>query len=197
MALTPSTMPELGMIAPDFTLSRASGSPVSLDEVATGPDGVARPFLVQFICNHCPFVVHLADALADFGREYQANGLGIVAINSNDPVGYPADSPERMVEEARARGYTFPYLFDADQSRAKAYGAACTPDFFLFDANRLLVYRGQFDASRPNNGKPVTGSDLRRAADAVLAGEPAVSHQTPSVGCNIKWMAGNAPEYFG
>ena len=196
MALTPSTMPDLGMLAPEFSLPDTQGRAVSLDDVA-GPQGSGRPFLVQFICNHCPFVVHLADALADFGRDYKQQGLGIVAINANDAIAYPADSPAMMVEETNRRGYTFPYLFDADQSVAKAYGAACTPDFFLFDADRTLVYRGQFDNSRPSNGQPVSGADLRRAADAVLAGDSAAAEQHPSVGCNIKWMRGNAPDYFG
>lgn len=189
-------MPDLGILAPEFLLPDTQGKAISLDDIA-GPKGAGRPFLVQFICNHCPFVVHLADALAEFGRDYQEQGLGVVAINANDAIAYPADSPAMMVEEAKRRGYTFPYLFDADQSVAKAYGAACTPDFFLFGADRTLVYRGQFDDSRPSNGRPVSGVDLRRAADAVLAGAPLASEQHPSVGCNIKWTRGNAPDYFG
>lgn len=198
MVLTPSTMPTLGMSAPDFALTDpSSGQTVTLDEIATGPDGQPRAFLVQFICNHCPYVIHLADGLSEFGREYMAKGLGVVAINANDPGSHPADAPDRMVEEAASRRYAFPYLFDAEQTVAQAYRAACTPDFFLFDADRTLVYRGQFDDSRPRNGAPVTGADLRAAADAVLAGEAVSTTQAPSIGCNIKWRAGNAPEYFG
>lgn len=198
MVLTPSTMPSLGMTAPDFALTDPStGQTVTLDEIATGPDGEPRPFLVQFICNHCPYVVHLADGISQFGRDYAANGLGVVAISANDPGSHPADAPERMVEEAANRGYVFPYLFDAEQTVAQAYRAACTPDFFLFDADRSLVYRGQFDDSRPSNGVDVTGADLRAAADAVLEGNPVSAVQAPSIGCNIKWRAGNAPEYFG
>src|SRR5690606_33890289 len=152
--------------------------------------------LVMFICNHCPFVHHIRTGLAEFGRDYQSRGLGIVAINANDAENYPDDSPEKMQEEASRFGYVFPYLFDEDQSVAKRYQAACTPDFFLFDGAGQLVYRGQFDASRPGNDVPVTGRDLRAAADAVLEGRPVPEDQTPSIGCNIKWRAGNAPSYF-
>ncbi len=192
MAETPSTMAPLGMSAPDFTLVDTTGRMVSLDDVASGPG-----FLVAFICNHCPFVKHLRHALADFGREYQARGLGVVGIGSNDAEHYPADSPEAMAREVAEVGYTFPYLYDEDQSIAKAYTAACTPDFFLFDGERRLFYRGQFDASRPGNGLEVTGHDLREAADALLAGLEAPAEQRPSVGCNIKWKPGNQPDYFG
>ena len=153
-----------------------------------------RPVLVTFICNHCPFVKHLRTELAAFGAEYQPKGLGVLAISSNDADAYPDDSYEKMKEEVRDAGYTFPYLYDADQSVAKDYKAACTPDFFLFDAQHRLVYRGQFDDSRPGNDKPVTGADLRAACNQVLAGEPVPEDQTPSIGCNIKWK--DAPEYF-
>ena len=193
MVKTPSTMLPLGTAAPDFALPEPAGEgSVSLDDVRSD-----EGFLVAFVCNHCPFVKHIADELAAFGAEYGEKGLGVVAISSNDAAGYPADGPDEMAEEARRRGYTFPYLYDEDQSVAKAYRAACTPDFFLFDGNGLLVYRGQFDGSRPGNGVPVTGEDLRAAADAVLAGQEPVGDQTPSVGCNIKWKDGNAPAWFG
>jgi thiol-disulfide isomerase/thioredoxin len=152
--------------------------------------------LVIFMCNHCPFVIHLRSALAAFGKEYQAKGLGIVGINSNDISTHPDDSPERMKGEVKSAGYTFPYLFDESQEVAQAYGAACTPDFFLFDAQHRLVYRGQFDDSRPGNGKPITGCDLRAACDAVLAGTAVTTRQKPSIGCNIKWKSGREPAYF-
>jgi thiol-disulfide isomerase/thioredoxin len=148
------------------------------------------------MCNHCPFVIHLRSALAEFGKEYQAKGLGIVGISSNDITTHPDDSPQRMKEEAKSAGYAFPYLFDESQEVARAYGAACTPDFFLFDAQHRLVYRGQFDDSRPGNGKPITGADLRAACDAVLAGKAISSTQKPSIGCNIKWKSGREPAYF-
>ena len=191
MVKTPSTMLPLGTPAPDFSLLNVDGKTVSLADFAQAPG-----LLVMFLCNHCPFVKHLAEGLARFGRDYQAKGLAIVAINSNDVQSYPDDSPERMVEEVAARGYTFAYLYDETQGVAKAYRAACTPDFFLFDRQRKLVYRGQFDASRPGSGIPVTGADLRRAADAVLAGQPLRFDQRPSIGCNIKWKPGNEPDYF-
>jgi thiol-disulfide isomerase/thioredoxin len=156
----------------------------------------APALLVMFLCPHCPFVRHLRKGLADFGRAYQARDLAIVAINSNDVAQYHDDSPEMMLEEAREAGYTFPYLVDESQEVARAYGAACTPDFFLLDGNRRLVYRGQFDPSRPENGIPVTGADLRAAVDELLAGRPISEEQVPSVGCNIKWKPGNEPDYF-
>jgi thiol-disulfide isomerase/thioredoxin len=156
----------------------------------------APALLVMFICNHCPYVKHIRDALAKFCREYQGKGLAVVGINSNDAEKYPDDSPAMMKAEVAAAGYTFPYLFDELQQVARDYQAACTPDFFLFDKDRRLVYRGQFDNSRPSNGKPLTGADLRAAADAVLAGKPAPSLQIPSAGCNIKWKPGNEPDYF-
>jgi len=191
MAETPSTMMPLGTLAPDFRLHDTGGKPVALSDFAA-----ASGLLVMFICNHCPFVKHIRDGLARFAREYQARGLAIVGISANDVEAYPQDSPAKMAEEARQAGYTFPYLYDESQKVAKAYGAACTPDFFLYDRERRLVYRGQFDDSRPSNGRPVTGVDLRAAADAVLAGRPVPTEQRASVGCNIKWKPGNEPDYF-
>lgn len=192
MALTPSTMLEIGTSAPNFDLPDTDGSRVKLSDF-TG----AKALLVMFICNHCPFVVHVADQLAKLGRDYQARGAAIVAISANDVSTHPDDSPEKIKAEKAARGYTFPYLYDEDQSVAKAYRAACTPDFFLFDADRKLVYRGQLDDSRPGNDAPIDGKDLRAALDKVLAGESLSEDQKPSIGCNIKWKNGNAPEYFG
>ncbi|MFO0787960.1 MAG: thioredoxin family protein [Pirellulales bacterium] len=191
MARTPSTMLPLGTAAPDFALVNVDGRTVSLADFAGKP-----ALLVMFICNHCPFVKHLADALAQFAAEYLPRGLAVVAINSNDVATHPADSPEQMVHEAEQRGYPFPYLYDETQEVAKAYHAACTPDFFLFDGDRKLVYRGQFDSSRPDSGIPVTGADMRAAVDAVLAGQKPSEKQLPSIGCNIKWIPGNEPEYF-
>jgi hypothetical protein len=159
---------------------------------AAGPRGT----VVMFICNHCPFVKHVADQLALLGRDCLALGVGVVAISSNDVATHPADSPEQMVREAEDRGYQFPYLYDETQEVAKDYHAACTPDFYLFDGDQKLVYRGQLDPSRPGNDVPVTGSDLRRAIEALLAGGPAVTDQKPSIGCNIKWKAGGEPPYF-
>jgi peroxiredoxin len=181
----------LGTLAPAFNLPDADGETHSLDDAAG-----SRAYLVMFICNHCPFVIHVADELARLGRDYQDKGLAVFAINSNDVDNFPADGPEKMKVEAAARGYTFPYLLDADQSVAKAFEAACTPDFYLFDRDRRLVYRGQFDGSRPGNDVPVDGADLRRAIDAVLAGEDVAPDQVASLGCNIKWKAGNEPPYF-
>lgn len=192
MVRTASTMRmALGTKAPDFALPDPSGKKVSLKDFAGG-----RALLVAFICNHCPYVKHIRKGFSDFAREFQAKGLSIAAINANDAEAYPDDSPAKMVEEVKAAGYGFPYLVDASQSAAKAYGAACTPDFFLFDKDLRLAYRGQFDDSRPDNGAPVTGKDLRAAAEAVLAGRPAPQPQKPSLGCNIKWKKGNEPDYF-
>jgi peroxiredoxin len=191
MVRTPSTMLPLGTIAPDFELPNVDGRIVGFADAA-GPKGT----VVMFICNHCPFVKHVADQLATLGREFMARGIGFAAISSNDVSTHPADSPEQMVREAEDRGYPFPYLYDETQEVAKAYHAACTPDFYLFDAARRLVYRGQLDASRPGSETPVTGADLRAAIDAVLAGKPAAAEQIPSLGCNIKWKAGNEPPYF-
>ena len=193
MARTPSTMLPLATPAPDFSLPEpATGRTVGLTDVQD-----ADALLVVFLSNHCPFVQHLADHLASFAREYAGKGLATVGINANDVEKYAADGPEQMKEEVVRRGYDFPYLFDASQEVAKAYRAACTPDFFLFDGSRRLVYRGQYDASRPGNGVPITGADLRAAVDAVLAGGTPSDDQTPSVGCNIKWRPGNEPDYFG
>ena len=192
MALTPSTMLDLGTPAPEFQLPDTTGQTVSLADFKD-----AKALLVIFMCNHCPYVIHIREALAKFTEEYQAKGLAVVGISSNDVANYPDDSPEKMVEEAKSAGYTFPYLYDESQEVAKAYRAACTPDFFLFDADKKLVYRGQFDDSRPKSEIPVTGKDLRAAADAVLAGQPVPQDQKPSMGCNIKWKPGNAPDYFG
>ncbi|HOA72196.1 MAG TPA: thioredoxin family protein [Phycisphaerae bacterium] len=191
MVLVDSTMLPLGTKAPSFSLPDVDGRMVSLEDFSDAP-----ALLVMFICNHCPYVKHIRAALAEFCREYQAKGLAIVGINSNDAEKYPDDSPAKMKEEVAAVGYTFPYLFDETQQVARAYQAACTPDFFLFDRDRRLVYRGQFDDSRPSNGKPLTGADLRAAVDAVLAGKPVPSRQIPSAGCNIKWKPGNEPDYF-
>jgi peroxiredoxin len=193
MVKVPSTMAALGTAAADFSLPE----PVTGRTVSLADFGDAPALLVVFLSNHCPFVKHLADELARFGREYQTKGLAIVGICANDVSTHPDDSPEKMAEEVGRRGYTFPYLFDESQEVAKAYRAACTPDFFLYDADRRLVYRGQFDDSRPSADQPVTGADLRAACDAVLAGEPPSPDQRPSVGCNIKWRAGGAPPWFG
>lgn len=192
MSLTPSTMLDLGTAAPDFCLPDTDGKQVCRDDFKDDP-----ALLVIFMCNHCPYVKHIRQALAAFAHEYRQKGLAIVGINSNDAVSHPDDSPEKMAEETRLAGYEFPYLYDETQEVAKAYRAACTPDFFLFDRERKLVYRGQFDDSRPGSDVPVTGADLRRAADAVLAGRPVSPEQRPSIGCNIKWRPGNEPDYFG
>jgi thiol-disulfide isomerase/thioredoxin len=196
MALTPSTMLELGTAAPPFSLPNHNphwgpvGKAVSLDDFAD-----ARAYLVMFICNHCPYVKHTAELLAAMGKEYQARDVAVIAINSNDVANYPDDSPEKMAEESGRWGWTFPYLFDEDQSVARAYAAACTPDVYVFDKGRRLVYRGQIDDSRPDSGMPATGDDLQAALDAALAGRPCPEPQKPSMGCNIKWKKGNAPDY--
>ena len=191
MVRTPSTMLPLGTQATDFSLANVDGRILSLGDV-TGAKGT----VVMFICNHCPFVKHVAEELARLGRDYMPRGVGFAAISSNDVSTHPADSPEQMVREAEERGYPFPYLYDETQEVAKAYRAACTPDVYLFDADRRLVYRGQLDPSRPGSGVPVTGSDLRGAIEALLAGKPAVTEQVPSLGCNIKWKPGREPAWF-
>ena len=191
MALTPSTMLPLGTAAPDFKLPDTGGKMVSLANFKGQP-----ALLVAFICNHCPYVIHLRAGLAQLARDYLPRNVGMAGISSNDAANYPADSPDKMKEEAKKAGYLFPYLYDETQMVAKSYHAACTPDIFLFDRNQRLVYRGQFDASRPNNGIPVTGNDLRAALDAVLAGKAVSEKQIPSIGCNIKWKPGNEPDYF-
>ena len=190
MALTPSTMLKLGTPAPDFRLSDTTGRLISLQDFKD-----ATALLVVFMCNHCPYVKHIRPALAEFACEFQPKGLAMVGINSNDATKYADDGPEKMVDEVTSAGYTFPYLYDESQETAKAYRAACTPDFFLFDKDRKLVYRGQFDDSRPGNTIPLTGKDLRAAVSAVLAGKEISGDQQPSIGCNIKWKAGNAPSY--
>ncbi len=190
MVAVNSTMLPLGTAAPDFRLPDTNGNTVALS------DFKGKPLLVMFICNHCPFVKHIRAGLAQLGRDYLPRGAALVAISSNDVANYPADSPGKMKEEAKSAGYLFPYLHDESQGVAKAYRAACTPDFYLFDKDHRLVYRGQLDDSRPGNGQPVTGKDLRAALDAALAGQPAAPDQKPSIGCNIKWKPGNEPEYF-
>ena len=191
MALTPSTMLPLGTAAPDFQLPDTNGKIVSLHDFQD-----TAALVVIFLCNHCPYVIHIREGLAQFARDYAAKNLGIVGINANDAQRYPADSPARMRDEVKAAGYLFPYLYDESQAVARSYRAACTPDIFLFDKNQKLVYRGQFDASRPGNNTPVTGKDLRAALDAVLAGQPVAEKQVASIGCNIKWKPGNEPDYF-
>ena len=190
MVATESTMLKLGTAAPPFRLPDAKGKSFDLADFSD-----AHALLVVFMCNHCPYVKHLARPLASFASDYAAKGLAVVGINSNDVENYPADSPAKMIEEAELQGYAFPYLLDESQEVAKAYRAACTPDFFLFDAERQLAYRGQFDASRPGNSLPIDGADLRAAADAVLSGQTPATEQTPSIGCNIKWKPGNEPSY--
>lgn len=187
MVETQSTMLPLGTKAPDFRLPDPQGRWVSSDDFKSAP-----ALLVVFMCNHCPYVKHIQSRFAELAKEYQARGLAVVGINSNDVESYPDDSPEKMAEEIRRVGYTFPYLYDESQEVAKAYHAACTPDFFLFDRDRRLVYCGQFDDSRPRNNRPVTGADLRTALDAVLEGRPVPADQRPSAGCNIKWKSRSA-----
>ena len=193
MARTPSTMLALGTPAPKFDLPDVvSGQRVSPDDFAD-----KKALLVMFISRHCPFVQHIKGELSRLGRDYAGRSVGIIAISSNDIYSYPDDSPERLKEMAEESGFRFPVCFDETQEVAKAYEAACTPDFFLFDADRRLVYRGQLDESRPENGKPNDGRDLRAALDAVLQDQPVSTDQRPSIGCNIKWTPGNEPEYYG
>jgi peroxiredoxin len=189
MAVT-STMLPLGTRAPDFRLPDPSGREWARDDFAGAP-----ALLVMFLCNHCPYVRHIRDALASATREFQERGVAVVGINSNDIAAYPDDAPKRMEEEARAVGYEFPYLVDETQEVASAYRAACTPDFFVFDGGCRLVYRGQFDDSRPANRRNVTGADLRAAIDAVLTGRAVTLEQQPSMGCNIKWKPGREPDW--
>jgi peroxiredoxin len=191
MALTPSTMAPLGSPAPDFVLPDPHGTIWRRDDFAN-----AKVLLVAFLSNHCPYVQHIRHEFARFAKEAQAEGAAVVGIMSNDFEKYPDDRPDKMREAIDAVGYTFPYLIDESQAVAKAYTAACTPDFFLYDSNRRLAYRGQFDASRPDSGIPVTGTDLRAALHAVLAGTAVDPNQRPSMGCNVKWRPGNAPPYF-
>ena len=190
MVMTASTMLPLGMSAPDFNLPDIKGDMVSLADFKESP-----ALLVIFMCNHCPFVKHVLHVMVDLIKEYQAKGVAVVGINSNDVVNFPEDSPKKMAKIAKKANFTFPYLFDESQAVAKAYRATCTPDFFLFDKERKLVYRGQIDDSRPGNDIPVTGLDLIKAMDAVLVGRQVNAEQKPSMGCNIKWKHGNGPEY--
>lgn len=192
MALTESTMRlELGAPAPDFRLPDVvTGETISLETFAG-----KKALVVMFICRHCPYVVHVKEELARLGRDYAGQPAGIVAISANDAASYPMDAPASLKQMAEELGFQFPYCYDESQETAKAYAAACTPDFYVFDEDRKLVYRGQLDDSRPGNGIPVTGRDLRAAIDAVLAGRPVSSKQKPSIGCNIKWKPGNAPRY--
>jgi peroxiredoxin len=182
-------MLELGTKIPSFKLPDTTGKLVSDQDFA------GKPLLVLFICNHCPFVIHIRSQLSALGRDYTARGVGIVAINSNDVANFPDDSPERMKAERESAGYVFPYLFDESQAVARAFKAACTPDIYLFDKEHKLAYRGQLDDSRPSNQIPVTAKDLRAALDALVAGQRVPSEQKPSLGCNIKWKAGNEPAY--
>lgn len=192
MARATSKMMTLGAAAPAFTLLDPDGNSFSLESV-TGNSAT----LIMFICNHCPYVKHVREELARIANDYSDRGIGIFGINSNDAESYPGDSPEKMKEESATWGYLFLYLIDADQSVADAYRAACTPDFFLFDENLKLVYRGQLDGSRPANEVPVDGSDMRAALDALLAGESVTTEHIPSIGCSIKWKPGNTPSWFG
>lgn len=190
MSATASTMLRLGTRAPGFYLPDVHGSPISLEHYPN------EPLLVIFMCNHCPYVKHVRNGMLDLIREYQRKGVGVIGINSNDANEYPDDGPDKMLEDSVEYDYTFPYLFDETQTVAKAYHAACTPDFFLFDKDKKLFYRGQMDDSRPGNGVPVTGKDLREALDAMLSGKQMARPQKPSLGCNIKWKPGNDPDYF-
>ena len=193
MAKTLSTMLELGTAAPDFSLPDV----VSGETLSSGDFADKKGLLVMFICRHCPFVKHVEQELAQIGIDYESKDVGIVAISANDPAESSDDAPESLKEMARQLGFKFPFLYDESQATAKAYSAACTPDFFLFDRSRQLVYRGQLDDSRPDSGKPVTGKDLRAALDAVLSDRAVNPDQRASIGCNIKWRSGNEPSYFG
>lgn len=190
MVMTASTMIALGTSASEFSLPDTDGNVVSLSDFREAP-----ALLVIFMCNHCPFVKHVLSGLVELIKDYQTQGVAVVGINSNDVETFPEDRPEMMAKVAQQAGFTFPYLYDETQEIAKAYRAACTPDFFLFDRERTLVYRGQMDGSRPGNNMPVTGVDLRAALDAVLGGRRVAEEQRPSIGCNIKWRAGNQPKY--
>lgn len=191
MALTPSTMLDLGTTAPDFTLADPGGKSFHL-----GSQQIDKGLLVIFMCNHCPYVIHIREKLVERIKEYQAQGITVVAINSNDYAKHPDDSPEKMAKDAAAFGYSFPYLVDEEQTVARAYQAACTPDLYLFDQDKKLAYRGQFDSARPGNTTPVTGDDLSAAVQQLLAGTAIEVAQQPSMGCNIKWKPGNEPGYF-
>ena len=192
MALTYSSMLELDSKIPHFKLKNV------LDDKIYASTSLSneKPSLIMIICNHCPYVIHIRDSFLSFSNEYESKGLGIVAISSNDVLNYPDDSPEKMRDDALKFAYPFPYLFDENQEVAKAYRAACTPDFFLYDKERSLVYRGQYDSSRPKNSIPVTGEDIREATETLLKGEKITAEQSPSMGCNIKWKKGAEPDYF-
>jgi peroxiredoxin len=190
MVMTASTMLPLGTSAPGFSLADTEGKIVSLNDFKD-----ASALLVVFMCNHCPFVKHVLKVMVELIKEYQQKGVAVVGINSNDVASFPEDRPEMMARIAKETGFTFPYLYDETQEAAKAYRAACTPDFFLFDKERRLVYRGQMGDSRPGNNVPVTGADLRAALDAVLTGREVSKEQKPSMGCNIKWKQDNEPDY--
>jgi peroxiredoxin len=193
MARTASTMLPLGTKAPDFQLPDVvSGKTISLETFAG-----RQALLVMFICRHCPFVKHMQAELARIGKDYGNSGIGIVAISTNDAAKYPDDAPDKLKEMAQQLGFTFPFCYDESQETAKAYTAACTPDFFLFDTNQKLVYRGQLDDSRPGNEQPITGKDLRAALEAVITSQTVNPDQKPSIGCNIKWKPGNEPAYYG
>lgn len=193
MVAVPSTMLPLGTRAPTFTLPDT----ISEEDISLSQFQDSKGYLIMFLCNHCPFVKHIQPEISKIGKEYSQKGITILAISSNDVDHYPEDSPPKMTQEAKDAGYTFPYLYDESQNVAKAYKAACTPDFYLFDENKLLVYRGQLDDSRPGNNTPLNGHSLRQALNALLDGTPMDKvEQKPSIGCNIKWKTGNAPEYF-
>ncbi len=191
MARTPSTMLELGTKAPDFSLPDPSDG-----QLVSRQSSAGKPLLVIFSCNHCPYVIHILDSLTEFANDCVNRGVSVVMINANDVDNYADDSPQKMVELAQSHGFRFPYLYDEAQHTAIAYRAACTPDFFLIDDQHRLVYRGQYDGARPNSGIEITGQDLKQAVDRLLTGEQQVVEQLPSMGCNIKWKAGNEPDYF-
>lgn len=191
MSKTPSTMLELGTAAADFSLPEPlSGQSISLSDFS------GKPLLIVFSCNHCPYVLHIIRQFSEFANEYKSKGLSTVMINSNDVENYVDDSPQKMIQLSHQYDFSFPYLYDESQQVATTYQAACTPDFFLFDNQHHLVYRGQFDSSRPANDNPISGNDLRQAVDALLQEQPITDTQLPSLGCNIKWKAGNEPNYF-
>ncbi len=192
MTQTPSTMLDIGAQAADFSLPE----PAAANRQVALSDYQGKPLLVVFSCNHCPYVLHIIESFTEFANRAQQAGLGVVMISSNDVTGYPADDPSKMAEFAQQQGFEFPYLYDESQQVAQAYQAACTPDFFLFDASQQLVYRGQYDGSRPANSVAVSGEDLKAAVEALLSGSEITPHQVPSVGCNIKWRAGNEPDFF-
>ena len=193
MVAVESTMLPLGTPAPAFSLEDPSGLAHDLDSIASGAEAV----VVAFICNHCPYVKLIADRFAEVGNGLLDRGVAVVAINSNDPAAHPDDSPEAMAAEVKLRGYRFPYLFDESQQTARDYHAACTPDFFIFDSDLKLRYRGRFDSARPGNGEQVTGTELAAAAAAIAAGGEPTEPQVPSIGCSIKWRPGSEPKWFG